>query len=466
MLPVIVGIVLLVVLLVWQLHLVNLAARYRRRLERAEVQRGEVVNFVDRFASSIITSSNTEEWMQLVASYLAQVVEAEYVVIFMIDGSGQTRRLAVSGELPPIQRGDYELSHANRLLAHLHRTELDDGEGPIGEVILGGEPLLIERLNGDDAGAPAGLKSMVAVPMTVSGQHVGAICALNKKGAWPQFGSADLFLLETLSTQVALGGTLIEVYREFGEQQRLQQELRVAQVIQKSLLPRSAPRHPQFGIHGVNIPARVVSGDFYDFVEIDDDYVLVVIADAAGKGVPACLLMAMCRTFVRMNAVRFKDDLEGLLKELNRNLFSEHDEMPGFVTMACCLIDRRDCVVEYARAGHTELLVRSATGEVSVVYPDGPALGLLPHEVAADFDIYSFSWQPDSSLLLFTDGITEALNDEQEEFGLERLVNAWGVQDISPEAAADGILEKVKEFTGATPQEDDQTLVVLSHTGH
>ncbi|OVE81520.1 hypothetical protein BVY04_03005, partial [bacterium M21] len=201
-------------------------------------------------------------------------------------------------------------------------------------------------------------------------------------------------------------------------------------------------------------------GDFFDFVPLPGNLTLAVIADASGKGMPACMLTAMCRSILRTNADRYKEDLEGLMREVNRKLFEDTDAAQ-FVTLACLLIDNNDFTIEYARAGHTSLLMRAPDGHVEVISPDGPALGLLPDEIEPEYDTFAFSWLPGMSLMVYTDGITEALNLEGEEFGTDRLIESWVEQPTTPLAASQGILRAVHSFGGGEIQEDDQTLMLL-----
>jgi serine phosphatase RsbU (regulator of sigma subunit) len=216
----------------------------------------------------------------------------------------------------------------------------------------------------------------------------------------------------------------------------------------------------EYRIQPFSRSAREVGGDFYDFVQLDGGRLMFVIGDASGKGVPACMLMAMCQSFVRSSAQRFQG-LEVFLEQLNRYLF--HDTDRGhFVTLAVCIIDVENHICEYARAGHTELLLRLASGVTRVIKPDGPSLGLLPDELGVHFDTLSFRFKPGTSLMLFTDGITEALDEDENEFGIERLEQIWRTTDGSPEEVSKRVLSAVEEFKGDAPQADDQTILVIS----
>ncbi|MCK5845485.1 MAG: serine/threonine-protein phosphatase, partial [Victivallales bacterium] len=188
-----------------------------------------------------------------------------------------------------------------------------------------------------------------------------------------------------------------------------------------------------------------------------------VIADACGKGIPACMLMSMTRSFIRAAAERFTT-LQAMMGELNNYLFSDSGD-ERFITVSCCLLDKKENTVEFVRAGHTELLIGRTGHPVRKIYPNGAALGLLPNEIAGEFDLLNFSFFDDMTLLLFSDGITEALNVDGEEFGIDPLVEIFQkwVQDTKgTKNLIESILSEVHEFTVDTLQADDQTIVVIS----
>jgi len=466
MLPALLILALLFVLLLvcLQLYLLHQHKRALKREQRALADREEVVTFLNRFANSMVTTGDPAHWLRLVANNVAAAIGARALLIHTLSDDSCLTLAAKVGELPPVTaRHRSSMALTSRLLIELSQPTIELSASRLGEIALSNRRLLehAPAFAHADGAQLQDITSCIAVPMAINDITLGIICAVNKPDPAARFTTDDLYLLESLSHQVALGTTLVTMYQEFSEQQRIQQDLRMAAEIQKSLLPAHPPPGRRLKIQALNLPAREVSGDFYDFITLDDDTMLVVIADASGKGVPACLLMAMCRSFLRTNAQRYKNDLEGLLRQLNQNLYADTDE-PQFITMACCLVDKKDNTIEYARAGHTELLIRTLRGDLRIIAPEGPALGLLPPDMRPQFDTFSFSWLPGSSILLFTDGISEALNPEHEEFGLDRLIAAWQAQPYDPDEAAKGVLQAVRAFTRGAPQSDDQTLVVLT----
>ena len=434
-----------------------------KRITRVMEDYQEMVRFLHRFSHDMVKSRDERQWLQAMADYLADAVRAEVIRIFLLEHQSHINLVAHSGIFPANDDGGKNFpSAAKDILDVLHREQFDMGEGIIGKVASSGQAIQKEVSSSFiGSGQKMPIESFLAIPMNIEKRNNGVICAINKRERGTDFSEDDRLLLSSLASPIALAGSLFQIYADLNEQQRIHQELRLAREIQNSLLPREAPKSEWFSVYGVHKAATEVSGDFYDFVEIDDNFLLVIIADASGKGVPACMITAMCRTFIRANAARYKENLEGLLKDLNRSLFRDTDEAK-FVTLACCLIDKRDSTVEYARAGHTEMLFRQPTGSVQIVSPDGPALGLFPPgSEELEFDTFAFSWLPNTSIMLFTDGLTEALNENQEEFGLNRLVSTFGKKSSDPITAAGSVLSAVKEFTQHQPQTDDETIVIL-----
>ena len=253
---------------------------------------------------------------------------------------------------------------------------------------------------------------------------------------------------------------LVHVYAETSRQQRIHQELDFARQLQSSLLPESVPAWDQFAVYAFTKSAKEMNGDFYDFVEIDEDRLLIVLGDACGKGVPACMLTSMTRSFIRSLAENFTD-LQSFLEALNKNVYRDSDD-ERFVTLGCCLLDRRNSVVEYARSGHTDLLYY-VRGHIRRLSPDGSALGVLPNEYST-FDTVCFAFTQGMSLLLFSDGITEAMNENGEEFGTERLSEVYRQSRLAndqPQQTLTRILQVVSEYQ--VEQNDDQTMILIQH---
>ncbi|MBT3375610.1 MAG: SpoIIE family protein phosphatase [Lentisphaerae bacterium] len=447
--------------------------RYREleaELLRTRRQRSEVIDFLNHFSRSVATVAEIDHAMQLVAHYLADVLGAESLGIYTVDpnpADADEKRLrgaAVAGMFP-LFHGESEivLAKVKYRLEHLKHEFVTFGDGILGRVAATDSSVLVRdaATYGVPEEIPPRVHTLMAVPMRVENQLHGVVCAVNCREEARVFEEEDLQMLETLSYQAALASNLVNVYSERSKQERILQELHFGREIQRSLLPAQVPEWGSYDFTAFGKPALEVAGDYYDFVEIDENRLMIVVADATGKGVPACMLMAMCRSFVRSLVERYAG-LEHFLKELNLRLFRGTDAA-NFLTMGLVVIDKKTHVCEYGCAGHPPLLIRTALDKTLEIKPEGPALGLLPNEFGVHFDTLTFLFNPGTSLLLFTDGITEALNRDGTEFGQERLKAIWDASaTAAPEEMSQNIVDGVKDFVGDTPQSDDQTMVIVS----
>jgi serine phosphatase RsbU (regulator of sigma subunit)/anti-sigma regulatory factor (Ser/Thr protein kinase)/transposase len=248
------------------------------------------------------------------------------------------------------------------------------------------------------------------------------------------------------------------------EQERLQKEMQVAQEIQQSLLPREVPSAEGFEIGTLYRAAKEVGGDYYDFVWVDDDTLGVVVADVSGKGVPGSLVMTMIRTALRMEARGNKSARDVVAR---MNSFVTEDMKKGmFVTIFYVVLDSRHRVISYASAGHNPMvLYRGDSDETYFLNPKGYPVGIdLGDRSLFEKSIGSESIKLKQSdmLVIYTDGITEAMNKDSELFGEERLlktIKKYG--QLPPQEFARKLDEEVASFTGGEPQNDDITLVAV-----
>ena len=449
----------------------HLAYRYNRlksELENARAEHHRATHFLNLFCRSLATVTDVDQSTQLVAHYFSDVTGSESLAIFTLaedpaDNKQKLHGSAVSGVFPPFDFApDIVMAKAKYLLDHLRHHYIDIGEGVIGRGAATRESVLIE--NAAEYPLPEELPSQVdtlmATPLEVDGRLIGVVCAVNCKDRQRRFQPEDLTFLENLSYLAALACNLVSIYSERGRQQRILHELKLGREIQQSLLPAVLPQWGDYKISAYSGPALEVGGDYYDAVPIDENRLMVTVADATGKGVPACMLMAMCRSFVRSMAEHYTD-LESFLDHLSRRLFQDTDSA-HFLTMAVVVIDKEKQVCEYGSAGHTALLIRFPDDTTRTISPQGPALGLLPEEMNVSFDTLRFCFRPGTDLLLYTDGITEAVDRENQEFGVQRLEQIWGDNRLPPEEMISMILNEVQNFAGDMAQEDDQTMTMIS----
>lgn len=240
--------------------------------------------------------------------------------------------------------------------------------------------------------------------------------------------------------------------------ERLEHELQLARTIQESMLPQRAPQVLGFDVGMRIVPAQAVGGDFFDFVPLDHDRLGLVIGDVSGKGITAALFMALARSLMRAEAQR-SETPRIALERVNR-LLRDMNAADMFVTVLYGVLDCRTRSFAYARAGHERPLVIDATGAVTQPpLAPGQPLGLFD-DLALDEQVVRLA--PDDSLLLYTDGVTEAWDAQGEMFGLERLsttIRACG--DLPGQAVCDQVVATVLAYQHGVPQHDDVTLVAV-----
>ena len=242
-------------------------------------------------------------------------------------------------------------------------------------------------------------------------------------------------------------------------QARLQAELQVARSLQLAILPGAFPATP--GCEGAArmIPATTMGGDFYDFIELPDGQIGLVIADVSGHGVPAAFFMAVARTNLRELAVRHTDPGE-CLAQTNEALCTQNP-LDLFVTIFYCMLEPKTGVLRYANGGHNPPYVRRAHGPVEALSgPGGLVLGVMS---GARYATHTLQLLPGDRLVLYTDGVTEAFNPAAEAYGTQRLIDEVHVHGGgTPAALVERICQSITTFAGNAPQSDDITLTVLT----
>ena len=254
-----------------------------------------------------------------------------------------------------------------------------------------------------------------------------------------------------------------DLLQQVGEKKRLEEELRIAHEVQMSLLPRDTVTVPGLDISGACIPAREVGGDYYDVIRLGERRLGVLVADVSGKGTPAAFYMAELKGLV-LSLSRVHESPRQMLIEVNR-LLSSNMESGRFITMMYAVVDTGRNVLTCARAGHGPLIhVPGSGGGGRVVAPDGLIAGLAGFEQRFE-DIIAeetHAMEPGDLIALFTDGITEAMNPDEEQFGEQRLTRVLEEhRDADVAAVRQEVLGSVSRFAGAARQHDDMTLVLL-----
>jgi serine phosphatase RsbU (regulator of sigma subunit) len=263
-------------------------------------------------------------------------------------------------------------------------------------------------------------------------------------------------------------GSIENLLQTAAEKKRLDEELRIARQIQMSLLPRGQLEVPGLAVTALCVPAREVGGDYYDFFPLAQGRLGVLIADVSGKGTSAALYMAELKGLV-LSLSQIYQSPRQLLSEVNR-IISENLDSRSFITMTYAVLDLAAGAMTYARAGHTPLMhMKSGPGDtnrVDVLVPSGMVLGLRIPGASEKFDELleedRIELNTGDVIVLYTDGITEAMNDESDLFGdsrLSRIVEEHG--HLESGELRERILREIEAFVGSAHQHDDMTMILM-----
>jgi serine phosphatase RsbU (regulator of sigma subunit)/anti-sigma regulatory factor (Ser/Thr protein kinase) len=298
----------------------------------------------------------------------------------------------------------------------------------------------------------------LVVPLVGQGELMGALY-LGKRLSDQPYSSDDRKLLASLAGQVApamrVAQLVQEQQAEAKERERMQQELRVAALIQQTLLPKELPQIDGWTIDALYRPAREVGGDFYDFLDLGDGRLGIIVGDVTDKGVPAALVMAICRSMLRSAAQRHHEP-GAVLADVNDGLV---DEIPPamFVTCLFLVLDLDTGALTLANAGQNLPYIRTADG-VAELRATGMPLGLMP---GMAYEERTFRLADGDVMVLSSDGITESHDPSGQMYGFGRLMARVATTGASG-SAVKGIIDDLEAFTGGdVDQEDDITLVVV-----
>jgi sigma-B regulation protein RsbU (phosphoserine phosphatase) len=325
-----------------------------------------------------------------------------------------------------------------------------------------GAPLVIEDVEhgSHPLRSLAALAPECIVPIIGRTGALTGLIVLGRRRSDEPYSSEDRRLLESVSRQAGLALENIVLAERMAArievERRTSQELAIAQEVQARLLPQQVPAVPTLDFRGTCIQARAVGGDYYDFLDLGGGNLALVLADISGKGISAALLMANLQAHLRAQYLLAPRDPARLLTAIDRQLF-ETTAAHHFATLFFGCYDDASRRLVYANCGHNPPLLLRACGSVSWLEPTAPAVGLLP---VWSCTVSEVTLQPGDTLIVYTDGVTEAMDDDAEPFGEDRLLElARRAVQLPIDGLVTAILDEVQRFSG-TVQEDDLTLVV------
>jgi sigma-B regulation protein RsbU (phosphoserine phosphatase) len=403
-----------------------------------------------------------EDLCRLVISKCGEALQAEGVGILLLDA--KTQELF----FPYVANEDPEAAE------RLRHMRFPADRGIAGEVLRNGRPIRVDDVHSDSRFFPGAdresrttTRNLIAAPLRSEQGIIGVIQAVNRRGSAESgvaFSDHDLEFLEALSGSVAVAIDNARAIEERSALRALRREVEIASEIQLSILPRRFPAFPDrddFDLHAAMIPARDVGGDFYDFFLLGPSQLGVVIADVSGKGIPAAIFMAVSRTLMKATALTASSPA-ACLQQVNRLLNAENSaEM--FVSVFYGILDTQSGRLVFSNGGHNPPLFVRAGGDAQFLdAKPGCVLGVLDDAVYQDA---TSALMPGDTLVLYTDGVTEAMNGVDELYGEERLQRLLRNPADSPRNLIDRVIADVKQHSGEATQSDDITLLAVTYRG-
>lgn len=411
-----------------------------RRLKRA-IEELSILNDLGR---AISASLDSQEIMQTIIRRSLRAVNAEQGVITLVNvQASQPMKTLVRTMVSSSDHEQFQVNQALLGWMHLNKKPL-----------LVNSPKTDERFRGVQW--DQSIHALLCVPLVVKSELKGVLTVFNKRaeGGFTDEDQRLLAIIAVQSSQVIENARLYEEEKAFV---KMQEEVRLASRIQSDLLPKSVPDITGYEIAGKSIPAQVVGGDYFDFIRIDDNRMAICLGDVTGKGLPASLLMANLQATLRGQSFLSSSPKDCLIRS-NKLLF--HSTSPEkFATLFYGCLDTKNHLLSYSNAGHDFPFLFSVSEIPDRLKSGGIMLGAFED---FSFEEDAVPIKPGDVLIISSDGISEAMNSDLEQFGEERLQTVIKEnRTASPHELIEKIISAVRTHAGDHPQSDDMTLIVL-----
>ena len=430
-----------------------MAKKTKRQIERDEPRsvvkdslmlRGEQVY---QLTTLVAGDFSLQEVLDKLAEAAVKIVGVKACSIRLLDEE--------AGELK--MRSTYGLSEEYRNKGVVSRNDTVVKAAFAGEAVVLDDMRVDDRVKYKEATVSEGLVSQLTVAMRFRNKPIGVLRLYSPRPM--RFDEDDISLARAVASQCAVAITNAKLYAEAVEGSRIAEQMRLAGVIQRRMIPERAPVMPGLDIAATYIPCFDVGGDLYDFFQVSDNRIVVGIADVIGKGIPAAIMMSSFRGAVRAYAdiESGKGGIKEVIDKLNKMACSECGD-GEFITLFYAVIDVKDMTVSYCNCGHeSTVLIRD--GEITELEKGGLVLGV---EREARYEIGTLKLKDGDCLLLYTDGLTDAVNFNGEFWGRERMLKAAKkFVTGSAEQMVKNILGYRRRFVGLARQTDDTSVIVV-----
>lgn len=416
-------------------------------LESQVSTRNELLGLISKVGITLLSSKGLQDTLNQIASLVFEAVPAERCVIMLrdedIEGGMQ---IAVARE----RENEQQIEEVR-----ISRTVMD-------EVMKNGKSVLTSDAQHDPRYASQtmallGIRSVLAVPLSVNEHEVFGIVYADSPTTSSTFDEDHLNILTTLASVASIRVENARLLEERFERERMERELELATEIQQTFQPSSPPIIEGYEFQGISFSCYEIGGDYYDFIPQKNGKMLIALGDVSGKGTAAALLMSSLHASIHAQVVA-NSSLKTSVEAINLYL-AENTPSNRFITLFIAELDPATGIVNYINAGHNPPLVGRVDGKVEQLESGGFPLGIIP---TAEFELGQTQLNAGESLVIYSDGVTEANNLKEDEFGMERLID---VISKNIKASASGMRDKVESslsaFTQTAPANDDITLVIV-----
>jgi sigma-B regulation protein RsbU (phosphoserine phosphatase) len=428
-------------------------------------ERENLFSFMQQIGSAISERIDLDNVFRLIVESAVQNTSADAGTILMIDDkSGLLIPRVTSGLFPPPYNvPDQVKVKTSTLLAYFKSTPIKIGENVLGETVEGGKPIFIrntkddKRMEHNTKFDTLFMSSFISVPLIVSKKILGVL-AIAKRNRNQFFDESDYFHVRTFAEYASLTIDNLLTYIELIEKREIERELGIAAEIQKKLVPEAIPELRNATLSVYSLPAHGVSGDYYDIFSLDDNKIAMIVCDVAGKGVPAALVMVMIRSIVRLISSPNRD-VATTVKWINLGITGRLD-IDHYATLCFLTYDQNKQEIYYSNAAHHPLLLfRQKTNKFLQVDTEGLPIGI---ERQSKYVQKKIPVHSGDIIVLYTDGIIEAMNPKGEQYTLNNLQKIiLKNADVDSSELTRRIKEDLDSFVDTRRQFDDQTLLIL-----
>ncbi|MEJ7846798.1 MAG: SpoIIE family protein phosphatase [Pyrinomonadaceae bacterium] len=409
--------------------------------------RTELLALISKVGVALLSASGLDETLDQVASLVFEAVPAERCVIMLRDENVEDGMKIMVARVRGMEEAIEEV--------RISRTVMD-------EVLKHGKSVLTADAQHDprfmhQTMALQGIRSVLAVPLSVDERNIFGLIYADSPTYETTFSEEHLNILTTLASVASIRVENASLLDERIERERMEYELELATEIQQRFQPSQPPVVEGYELQGISFSCYEIGGDYYDFIERHDGKMLIALGDVSGKGTAAALLMSCVHASMHAQ-VSAKRTLDDTITSVNQYL-ADNTPANRFVTLFATELDPKSGHLRYINAGHNPPLIARADGTIVQLSSGGFPLGIMP---GAEFEVGETHLHPGEALVIYSDGVSEANNPKDEEFGMDRLTEVVGKHF---RASAAGLRDKVEsalsDFTQTAPANDDITLVIV-----